>query len=448
MVQIYRPKKASAPAKNLRLKVKIDRLDHSAVAVCASHQPVLFVEGALPGEECEVLVVEQKPRYWRAKLAKVLLASEHRLKPFCPHFDNCGGCQTQYAQPLAMLEAKQEAVSELVQRATGLSALPWQAPLLDEAQAYRRKTRLALDCRDKTKPIIGFRAKGSKQVIPISQCAILHTSLQALISPLSLLLTRMDNPGVIGHISLLRGDTLTQVCVRITRSLTQADKTLLLDFAQSHDCQLLLEMQKDEFEYLTHTNEQLFYSLDGGIKVYLQANDFVQVNASINQQMITQAMAWLELDKNDQVLDLFCGVGNFSLPMARQCKFVTGIEGVSALVQRATDNALKNGIDNCVFYQCDLNEADSLSDPAYASCNKVLLDPAREGAFALIPQLSKLKAEKILYVSCNPATFVRDSKELVEQGYSLSKIGLMDMFPNTAHTELMALFVHNHKFKK
>lgn len=443
MVQIYRPKKAARPAKNLSLKVKIDRLDHSAVAVCASHQPVLFVEGALPGEECEVLVVEQKPRFWRAKLAKVLLASEHRVQPFCPHFDICGGCQTQYAPPSVMLEAKQQAVSELIQRATGLTSLPWQAPLLDEAQAYRRKTRLALDCRDKARPIMGFRGKGSKQVMPIDECAILHTSLQALISPLSLLLTKMDNASAIGHISLLRGDNLSQVCVRITRNLSQTDRALLLDFAQSFDCQLLLETQKDEFECLTHVEQELFYSLDGGIEIYLKPNDFVQVNASINQQMITQAMAWLELDKDDQLLDLFCGVGNFSLPMARQCKFVRGIEGVADMVQRASDNALKNSIENATFYHRDLSQANCLSDNEFAKCNKILLDPAREGAFELMAQLSKLKAEKILYVSCNPATFARDSKELLEQGYSLSRVGLMDMFPNTAHTELMALFVHS-----
>jgi 23S rRNA (uracil1939-C5)-methyltransferase len=447
MVQIYRPKKAHPVPQQKKLTLTIDRLDLGGQGVCASHQPIVFVEGVLPGEECQVQVVEQKPRFWRAKLIKVTQPSPLRQSPFCSHFDACGGCQTQYAGQKDMLAYKQVALSELLTRVANITEQPWQMPLTDQPQAYRRKTRLALDCRNKSKPLLGFRAKGSKQLVAISECPILVTSLEALIAPLQRLISTLQNPGHIGHISLLKGENKPQLCLRITRELDSADQNLLLTFSQDHGCNIVLEDSKNSFTPIGESGEQAYYLLDGGIKIYLKANDFVQVNAGINQQMITQAMAWLELDKDDEVLDLFCGVGNFSLPMARLGKSVIGIEGVSDLVQRATDNALKNGIDNTVFYQCDLSQANCLSDPEYARCNKVLLDPAREGAFELIPQLSKLKAQKILYVSCNPATFVRDSKVLVQQGYSLNKIALMDMFPNTAHTELMALFVLKHKHK-
>ena len=328
-----------------------------------------------------------------------------------------------------------------------MSDLPWQDPLLDKAQGYRRKTRLALDCRNKNKAILGFRAKGSKQVVAISQCPILVKDLQDLIRPLQALIADMQQPGNIGHISLLKGDNAVQVCMRLTRSLVQADRELLLAFSQLQGCQLLLESQKNQFEPLGEHGDELYYLLNDTIKIHLQPNDFVQVNANINQQMIAQAISWLELKQDDEVLDLFCGVGNFSLPMARVCKYVIGLEGVSDLVQRASDNALLNGITNTAFYQSDLSQADCLGDPQYLKCNKILLDPAREGAYELIPQLSKLKVEKILYVSCNPATFVRDTQLLLEQAYVLDKVALMDMFPNTAHTELMALFVLKHKSK-
>lgn len=446
MAQIFKAPKRGRKGANKKgskeqLQLTIESVDHKGMGVARHNGQVIFVEGALPEEVCEVSVTDTKHRFKQASVKRVLNPSSLRESPFCPHFTSCGGCQTQHASPGAMLELKQQAVNELITRKGLLETLPWQAPLQGEARSYRRKTRLAVDARDKNNVRVGFRQKHSKSVIHLEECEILDTDLQGLLRPTQELLASLNTPSAVGHINLSKGENLNQVCLRITKTLGQQDKEKFTHFAEQHNCQLVLEHNSGELEALSRKDEEIVYCPQEGIDIHFEANDFIQVNDVINQKMVNQAMDWLALEADDQVLDLFCGVGNFSLPLATRCKQVIGVEGVSKMVQRATDNAQRNGIQNAQFVVADLNDPKPLSGTNIADINKILLDPAREGASGTISLLKSIAASHILYVSCNPSTFVRDAEHILQQEFRLEKIGLMDMFPNTAHTELMALFV-------
>lgn len=443
MVQLYKtPRKKPPPQKALALKV--DGLDHSGTGVCRAHQPVVFVEGALPGEEVRVSVEERKKRFWRATVEQVLTPSPERIPPFCPHFSQCGGCQHQHIAQLPMLEYKQRAVDTLLNRVAGVQSLNWQTPLAGSNQGYRRKVRLALDARTgKGKPSVslGFRARGSEKVVDITECRVLTPPLQQILPEIRMLVKGLQSVRYIGHISLLDADNQLQLCLRLTRPLPEADQRALDVFAKEHDCAVLLQTQAQEFRHLSKKRDKASYQPNTGLSLDFSPTDFIQVNGTINQAMVAQALNWLDIKSGDKVLDLFCGVGNFALPMAQRGASVIGIEGVQAMVEQAQANARKNSLP-AEFLQADLGDEDTLIllTKQLGSVDKVVLDPARAGAAAVMPWLSRLNPAQILYVSCNPATFARDMGQLLESGWQTDKIGLMDMFPNTAHTELMAIF--------
>ena len=479
MAQIFQPGKNKTDKPKLavgqKLSVQIERLDHLGQGVSSNHEPVMFVSGGLPGDTLTVNVIEHKPRFQKANIISVDKASEHRQEAFCVHYEHCGGCQTQHCEPHAMLDFKQQAIDELIKRSPltkeqpkgrnssissplkskqtrktigdELTQLPWQAPLNSAAQGYRRKTRLSVDARHAQKTVIGFRAKQSNQVIDIQQCPILVPTLQALFVPLKQMLLGLKNPSAVGHVSLLSGDNLNQITLRVVKTLSQQDRIKLVEFGEKYQCQMLLEDNQHQFEALNFVDQTLSYSLDD-LYISLQPDDFVQVNGVLNEQMVAQAMNWLALNEDDHVLDLFCGVGNFSLPLAKRCQAVVAIEGVSKMVQRGIGNAQQNGIENIHFLHGDLADDRVLMQPEVRKCNKILLDPAREGAPAVADRIGRMKASHVLYVSCNPASFARDAGVMIGQGYTLDKVSVMDMFPQTAHTELMALFVRQSNKKK
>lgn len=452
MAKIFKAKSTgNRRAKNSRsgqgievIQDTIDVVDHHGSGVCNNQQVVKFVEGGLPGELCEVSITEKRKRFWKGSVKKVLSANPHRQLPFCQHFNQCGGCQTQHCEEQAMLGYKQDAVTQLLQRMCKISDINWQTALSSDAQGYRRKTRFAFDARDKSRVKLGYRSKGSAKIIEITSCPILEPDLQALILPLQEMVKSLQTPSVIGHISLIKGGECCQVCIRVVKSISESDKQKLSQWAELHGCDLVIEAQPDQFEILySSEHKPLNYVVEPGCVIDIQANDFIQVNDQMNRRMVSQAMQWLSISEADVILDLFCGVGNFSLPLARRCKKVYAVEGVSKMVQRAANNALKNGIDNTEFLLADLNQTNGVSAEIVSSCNKVLLDPARDGADEILREITQYGASHILYVSCNPATFARDAAIAIEKGYKIDKICLMDMFPNTAHTELMALFVRN-----
>lgn len=441
MAQIFKPAKKAAKKFPKGLSLQIDRLDYQGQGVASQHKPVVFVEGGLPGETCQVLVKKQKQNYWLAKATKIENASPSRRVPFCDYYGVCGGCQTQHAGVEAMRGFKRASIEHMLKQALGDNVINWQPDIVSEPVGYRRKCRLAIDARNKSSVLLGFRSKDSNRITPVDSCLVLVPELNALLDPIQCLVQQMVAPQRIGHIGLLHGDNITQISLRVVKPLSKRDEQSWIDMADNQGCQLVAEYAEGQSTVLNQHQQPVNISPEHDVHLDAGDNDFIQVNDQVNKLMVQQAMRWMALTEHDHVLDLFCGLGNFSLPMAKRCQSVLGVEGVAKMVQRAEHNALKNGIDNCQFVQSDLAQQDSIRRLSLGDIDKVLLDPARDGAQAVMSQLATLRPSRIVYVSCNPSTFARDVKELSTYKYQLEKVSLMDMFPNTSHTELMALFV-------
>ncbi len=461
MAQFFKPvqkrqkKQSQFQAEATTAILKIDSLDTQGQGVGRGEQGVVFVPGALPGETVQVRIVEQKKRFVRAQVEKLIAASEHRIEPGCEYFGRCGGCQTQHCEPEALLRWKQFAIEQLLLRQTVVvgskvkrlqdlqGSLPWQSAIHSKPWGYRRKTRLSVDARQSDKVKLGFRQRQSSDIVSINHCGILVPELDRLLLPLQALLASLNQPQGVGHISLYY-DEKAHVCLRVTRDLPAADKQSIVSFAEDHDCQIYLETNSGEIQPLELSKlpfTPMKMSSAPELELHTGINDFVQVNDDVNRAMVAQSMRWLDLQPQDKVLDLFCGVGNFSLAIAQRVQQVVGVEGVSKMVQQAQINAQKNGITNASFVQGDLSNPATRLKTMLEQCNKVLLDPAREGAFEVMEQLGQISPSHLVYVSCNPNTFARDGAKLMALGYRIDKISVLDMFPQTAHTELMALFV-------
>lgn len=480
MAQIFKPSKTKKSNQkgpqnfvgNL-LEIEISHLDHLARGVCSSHQPVIFVEGALPGEKVKAAITETKNRFWQATLVENINNNPSRKVPVCQHFQHCGGCQTQHCESSQMLAYKQDAIAQMIIRTPLASKaksddkkrlikqsmkrrakssenrnigdiqpnIPWQTPIAEGELAYRRKTRISIDARDPQNLRFGFKQKQSNSIVDIQQCPILTPQLEQLVLPLKQEFKTLANPTAIGHINLVVADNDVLVNLRITKQLSKSDREQLVKFGLKYQCQVRLQAQDHQYEWLTETPSPLTYTPMQGIEAEFEVDDFIQVNVQINRLMVSQALNWLELNKGDQLLDLYCGTGNFSLPASQLCAKVIGVEGVTKMVRTAQKNAQRNSIENVDFVLADLNDDKALDKDQFRSCNKVLLDPARDGAMVAIEQIALQGPSHVLYVSCNPASFARDAAKLLESKYRITKIALMDMFPQTAHTELMALFV-------
>jgi 23S rRNA (uracil1939-C5)-methyltransferase len=284
----------------------------------------------------------------------------------------------------------------------------------------------------------GFRKKQSKDIVNVTHCPVLAPELNQLMPPLQKMLQGFSNQDALGHIELVKGDNTRVIVLRHMKPLKEQDQAQLEAFASEQQATLYLMPQTDQLDRIV--GEQAHY-LEAGVTIPFEPNNFIQVNQQVNAQMVEQALNWLELAEQDRVLDLFCGLGNFSLPMAKTAQRVIGVEGVDAMVEKATFNAKLNQLDNAVFYQANL-EQDMTGQPwASEKFDKLLLDPARAGASGIVDQISELGATRVVYVSCNPATLARDSQSLLNQGFQLDKLGMLDMFPHTSHLESMALFV-------
>lgn len=418
-------------------QLKIERLAHDGRGIAFLAGQTWFVASALPGELVEARVLASRGKTVEAIAVRVLQPSPQRQLEFCPHAGVCGGCTLQHMPVAEQRQLKQQALARQLELA-GVAVGQWYPMLTGQEQGYRRRARLAVK-QDKSAQIqLGFRALSSSQIVAIEQCPILLTELSALISPLRALLNQLQQPKAIGHLELFQGYEIA-LLVRLTQQLSKADKQLWLDFASSQKLQLWWQTTAEPFS--EHKAKLGYYLTEQQLFIGYQPGDFVQVNAEVNQLMVTQALQWLELNRQQQVLELFCGLGNFSLAMAQQAAKVVAVEGVPAMVERAQHSAQAQGIDNLHFYHADLSEPLAEQIIGQAEFAGVLLDPPRDGAAAVMPWLGKLNAERILYVSCNPATLARDAALLVQQGYHLAKLCALDMFTHTGHVEAMALFV-------
>lgn len=452
--KVAKPKAAQsvvAPAINTSLDegelegIAILRLSHEGRGVGRDAEgKTVFVEGALPDERVTYKVRFTRSRYDEAVLDKVLHASPQRQAPSCEHYAVCGGCNLQHLNPTAQVAFKQALVAEMLH----YPEENFQPALLSEPLGYRRKARLGVKWRKDGRLLLGFREKSSAFITAINHCPVLSPKLQPLLPALHKFLPRLEVKKHLGHIELVEAENQVGVLVRLLRPLdrlTKNDQRFWRDWAKEQSVNLLLQ-DDDGLHSLTPEAAAeptpFTYQLND-LTLAFTNNDFVQVNAQMNQQMVKQALNWLQLQGNEKVLDLFCGFGNFTLPLAKQAAEVLGVEGSKNQVEGAKANALANNLTNAHFVAADLNLP--LKEHAWltkdAVWDWVVLDPPRAGAEAICEQMSQLGAKKVLYVSCNPATLARDSALLLQQGFELKQLGIMDMFPQTAHVECMALFV-------
>jgi 23S rRNA (uracil1939-C5)-methyltransferase len=404
---------------------------------------IAFVSGAIKGERVKVRPITYTEKVIEAQTLDIVNSSDIRRTPACPVFNECGGCQLQYMPDSEQITAKQQALNGLMTKQLKQSELPWQPALSADEWHYRRTARLVTWFDKKGKVSLGFRQAKSKQIINIEQCPILVQPLSDLIQPLRQLLEQMTQPDVITHIQLFHLNNGSVVIFRTPKPLKKQDQALAIEFAEEHEIKLLVEADKQEFELLSGNTDNLGTLLEYQFENFnyqFSPNNFIQVNDQLNQLMISQALAWLNISEKDTVLDLFSGIGNFTLPMAKAAASVFAVEGVNDMVKKLSRNASLNDCDNVKAFQADLSKLSEKSKPQWLKpIDKLLLDPARDGAFEVVKKIPLLRPKKIPYVSCNPATMTRDLKVLLDANYELTKIGLLNMFPQTSHVEAMAL---------
>lgn len=437
MARFFQPKKKTQ-LNTKHQSVQVEKLDHHGAGIAYQNKKPVFIEGALPGEQVLIQLTESKSKFSRANLIKIQKASTQRVEPFCSHYQQCGGCNMQHLSIDDQREYKQHTLSQLMKKFSGQTA-QLDAPITGDERGYRRRARISLLFNKKSRQLqFGFRKKHSKEIVNVAHCPVLAPELDELLPELQSLLAGFSHQDTLGHVELVKADNTRIIVLRHSKALKDDDNNALVEFANRHQASLYLMPQNDQLNLICGDSG---YYLEAGVEIAFEPNNFIQVNQQVNDSMVKQAVDWLALSSQDRVLDLFCGLGNFSLPIAQQVASVVGVEGVDAMVEKAAANAARNGLSNAQFYQANLEQDFSGQIWAGEKFDKVLLDPARAGASGIVDQLSALGAERVVYVSCNPATLARDSQSLLSQGFKLEKLGMLDMFPHTSHLESMALFV-------
>ncbi|MDI9276943.1 23S rRNA (uracil(1939)-C(5))-methyltransferase RlmD [Pantoea sp. EABMAA-21] len=435
MAQFYSAKQRVATKQ--RITVTIEDLDPFGQGVARHNGKAMFVSGALPGEQAEVMVEEDKRQFSRAKAKKIMQPSAQREKPRCVHFGVCGGCQQQHAAIALQEDSKARALSRMLSRD---APLPVQVNeiISGNTWGYRRRARLGLQWQPKQQRLqMGFRQAASNDLVELTQCPILVPELEALLQPLHQCLSSLQAARRLGHVELVLADNGPVMVLRHLDALSAGDRVKLERF--SHEHQLMLYLA-DGSEHLQPLGDYAPFYQSFDLKLTFSPQDFIQVNDGVNQQMVTKAIEWLDLQPEDRVLDLFCGMGNFTLPVGKFVQNAVGVEGVAALVHQAAYNAELNNLKNVRFFQHNLEEDVAHQPWAAQGFNKVLLDPARAGAAGVMSHIVKLAPQRVVYVSCNPTTLARDSQALLSAGYHLERVAMLDMFPHTSHLESMVLF--------
>ncbi|ELB7345997.1 23S rRNA (uracil(1939)-C(5))-methyltransferase RlmD [Klebsiella michiganensis] len=418
------------------ITVTVNDLDPFGQGVARHQGKALFISGLLPQEQADVVVVEDKKQYARAQVKRRLSDSPQRQAPRCPHFGICGGCQQQHASIELQQQSKRAALARLMKREVDdiIAASPW---------GYRRRARLSLNYQPKSQQLqMGFRKANASEIVDVVQCPVLVPALGALLPAVRECLSELKSVRQLGHVELVQADNGPLMVLRHTAALPAADKEKLERFSQSHGLSLYLAPQSEILEHIR--GEAPWYTSDG-LRLVFSPRDFIQVNDGVNQLMVRTALEWLDIQPQDRVLDLFCGMGNFTLPLAKRAAQVVGVEGVPALVAKGQENAALNGLHNVTFFHENLEEDVTRQAWAKHGFDKVLLDPARAGAAGVMLHIIKLAPRRVVYVSCNPATLARDSDVLLQAGYTIQRLAMLDMFPHTGHLESMVLFEHkNH----
>lgn len=436
------PKPLSLP----QVELTIDRLSHDGRGMARWQDKPVFVAGALAGETVRAQLTKAGARFAEAVTEDVLIASDSRLPPECPHFGECGGCQLQYMSSEAQLVAKQAAVLDQLWRIGKVTPAEVAPAISAGAWGYRQHSRLGVWVTPAGKVTLGFRRFNARELVDINQCLVLTPGLQALLPALRQMLAEWA-PRAVTHIALAEVGGQSAVVLRHTQPLAQPLVVALQLLAERSQCFIWLQGGGSPYELTdlegTAVNPRLHYNLPAfDCRLAVHPADFMQINQPVNVKMVSQAVAWLSPGEQEHVLDLFCGVGNFTLPLARRAGRVTGVEATEAMVARGRENAQSNGVANTAFVAADLTalQPGQLLEKV-GRVDAILLDPPRDGAREVCTKIAELKPQRLVYVSCNPATLARDAQLLQMAGYGLQRLGILDMFPHTSHVESMALFV-------
>lgn len=409
----------------------------------------VFVAGALAGEEVEFIRRKSRRKFDEAELLQVIQPSADRIEARCEAFGRCGGCVLQHVTEQQQRDIKFQALQDNLERIGRVSPESWLEPLIAPVWHYRRRARLAVkDVPAKGRVLVGFRERHAPFITDMHRCEVLAKPVDALISPLSELMATLSIRARVPQIEVAVGENATALVFRVLDPPTAEDLAALADFGREHTVRIYLQsggLDSIELHFAEEDPQPLYYSLgETGIKIEFDPVGFVQVNHEINQQMVASAIALLDIEPDDRVLDLYCGLGNFSLPLAQRCKEVLGVEGEKTLVAAAEHNARINELLNARFRTADLSKLAGDENWWRSGWDRVLLDPARSGAAEVVQHMRQTGAKRIVYVSCHPGTLARDAGTLVnELGYRLEAAGIIDMFPHTAHVESIAVFSKN-----
>lgn len=435
----------------------IDDLSHEGRGIAHHEGKAVFIADALPGERVEWSRNSRGRNFDEGQLERILQSSPDRVTPRCAHFGVCGGCALQHLAPERQIEFKQRQLTEALTRIGRVTPDIVLPPLQAGVWNYRRRARLAARwVPKKNRALVGFRERATPYIAELQRCEVLTQPVDDLLRPLSELVSALSIRDRMPQIEVAVADNAIALVFRILQPLTAADEELLVRFAAEHKVQIYLQPGGYETVAPLQANAvELSYRLPQfEVELQFQPTDFVQINGPINEQMVERALDLLQVGSEDRVLDLFCGLGNFSLPLARRAHHVVGVEGDAGLVARAGENARRNGIANAEFFTANLANEDLADEGAHLGgaaaagtlwsrrrYDKVLLDPPRAGAREVLPIIARSGASRVVYVSCHPGTLARDAGILVhEHGFKVAAAGVMDMFPHTAHVESIVTF--------
>ena len=423
----------------------IETLSHDGRGIARRDGKTTFIDNALPGEEVMFKFTYMRRKFDEGKAVEIVTASPDRVTPPCEHSTLCGGCSLQHMSPAVQVARKEAVLREQLQHFGGLEPEEWLPPLTGPVTGYRSKARLGVKYVEaKGETLVGFREKRNSFIAQLRTCEVLIPDVGHRLSELRTLMHSLESCSRIPQIELAAGDDDVALIIRHLDPLPETDQQALVGFCQNLGWHCYLQPGNESTVHRVWPEEgeqRLYYSHpSAGVELAFHPTDFTQVNAEINRKMVPLALDLLDISPEHTVLDLFCGLGNFTIPAAKRAGKVVGVEVSQAMVERGYENARRNGLENLEFHAWDLSQDVSGQAWARQAYDRILIDPPRTGALEMVKLMPRLGASRIVYVSCNPATLARDAGELMALGYRLKAAGVMDMFPHTTHVESIAVF--------
>lgn len=424
----------------------VSSLSHEGRGIATINGKTVFIHNALPSEEVEVKVTASHARHASGHAIQIQNPSAIRVTPKCAFYENCGGCQLQHMHHDEQIRLKQQVFLEQLTHFGKIAPKTTLPPLTGPIYGYRNKARLGVRyVQGKQKLLIGFRERNGRYISVMDHCEICHPAISEQIEPLQQLISKLSIYNQIPQLEVAKGDDHVAIVVRHLCDFSAKDLVLLHDFSLQTGVHIYSQSKGPDTIvklYPSDQRERLYYALDDfNLTIAFHPTDFTQINPQMNKKMLATAMQWLDPKPGETVLDLFCGLGNFTLPIATFGATVVGVEGSASMVKRGYENATTNQIQGVTFHQADLHENLTPASWNQKQYDKILLDPPRSGAKLIVTHIDQFSPKRIVYISCNPSTLARDGNLLVhEHGYTLTAAGIMDMFPHTSHVEAMAIF--------